>query len=432
MPELNYYEILGVTQKTSKVDIRKAYRKMAELYHPDMLDSADPKLVKLATEEMILINEAKDILLDNNSRREYDIYLRTTDQTQYRPNQENSLIRTIIQAQNILSDVKSQGIRILEAEKYFFQAKYAFHNRYYHKGLKLLKYAVISAREKEYENTVEKILRARRKIMSVEMKGYNVESAKNILMQAKPAIQEGMYKEAQDFAKGALEAIKRILEIQTPVPLEPEITEPAKPSRLRRDRKEFITRRDDMVKGIEEVRKMLISQKAISRLDMEKMERLKDFINEMRSLIEGSFSTDRNLSKLEIAFRYKTRMITFQKERELEKEIISSIRNKYEGKVPGIKDIDFSLDVEDLGGVDEKDIPTEDKEIIEPAWDEDAKAKKAFVYKAVLEQAWDDGIVTNDEDAMLRRLRESLDLTDDEHKNIEKEIIKKALLDDYT
>ena len=122
MQKLNYYEILGVSPDATKKELKTAYRRMAELHHPDKLKSSDPKLIKMATEEMILINEAKDVLFDDESRTKYDFEMRQQPSyTTYRQDEENALIRMIIQTQNILSGIGECGVDITEAEKYFFQ-----------------------------------------------------------------------------------------------------------------------------------------------------------------------------------------------------------------------------------------------------------------------------------------------------------------------
>ena len=73
MYEHDYYAILGVSPDASKSEIKKAYRKMAETHHPDKLKNLDPKLVEMATEEMMRINEAKEVLLDDEERQKYDM-----------------------------------------------------------------------------------------------------------------------------------------------------------------------------------------------------------------------------------------------------------------------------------------------------------------------------------------------------------------------
>ena len=66
---LNYYDLLGVDRNASSEDIKKAYRNQAKKWHPDL--NKDPKAPEMAKK----INEAKEILLDETKRREYDLYL---------------------------------------------------------------------------------------------------------------------------------------------------------------------------------------------------------------------------------------------------------------------------------------------------------------------------------------------------------------------
>ena len=62
----NYYEILGVNRKSSKEEIRLSFRKLAKKYHPDT--SKEPDAEKVFKD----INEAYDILTDEEKRRKYD------------------------------------------------------------------------------------------------------------------------------------------------------------------------------------------------------------------------------------------------------------------------------------------------------------------------------------------------------------------------
>ena len=65
----DYYETLGVGRKSSTDDIRKAYRKLARKYHPD-LNPGD----KSAEERFKNVQEAYDVLSDPKKRQMYDQY----------------------------------------------------------------------------------------------------------------------------------------------------------------------------------------------------------------------------------------------------------------------------------------------------------------------------------------------------------------------
>jgi len=54
----------------------------------------------------------------------------------------------------------------------------------------------------------------------------------------------------------------------------------------------------------------------------------------------------------------------------------------------------------------------------------DVKVNRIDIYKNILETAWADGIITPDESAMLNRLKELLGITDEQHRDVEKDIWK--------
>lgn len=69
MEEMSYYEILEVTKSANGDEIKKAYRKMAKLYHPDR-NPGDPT----AEHKFKLCNEAYQVLSDDQQRSLYDRY----------------------------------------------------------------------------------------------------------------------------------------------------------------------------------------------------------------------------------------------------------------------------------------------------------------------------------------------------------------------
>ncbi len=67
MDKRDYYEVLGLQKGASDADIKKAYRKLAKQYHPD-LNPDSPE----AAEKFKEINEANEVLSDPDKRAKYD------------------------------------------------------------------------------------------------------------------------------------------------------------------------------------------------------------------------------------------------------------------------------------------------------------------------------------------------------------------------
>lgn len=66
----DYYKILGVKRNANKQEITKAYRKMAQKWHPDNFSDSDKK--KIAEKKFIDIAAAKEVLTDPDKRKKFD------------------------------------------------------------------------------------------------------------------------------------------------------------------------------------------------------------------------------------------------------------------------------------------------------------------------------------------------------------------------
>lgn len=71
-----YYDVLQVERDASASQVRAAYRRLAQKYHPDkMPDNAN------ASRAMAAINAAYEVLSDTHRRAEHDLWIRRAERT---------------------------------------------------------------------------------------------------------------------------------------------------------------------------------------------------------------------------------------------------------------------------------------------------------------------------------------------------------------
>jgi DnaJ-class molecular chaperone len=67
----DYYAVLGIPKTASQDDIKKAYRRLARKYHPDLHPGAKKTEMEKKFKEL---NEAHDVLRNEDTRKKYDQY----------------------------------------------------------------------------------------------------------------------------------------------------------------------------------------------------------------------------------------------------------------------------------------------------------------------------------------------------------------------
>ena len=67
MSKRDYYEVLGINRSADEKEIKRAYRKLAKKYHPDM-NPGD----KQAEQKFKEITEAYNVLSDQEKKKLYD------------------------------------------------------------------------------------------------------------------------------------------------------------------------------------------------------------------------------------------------------------------------------------------------------------------------------------------------------------------------
>lgn len=97
--EKNYYDWLEISPNASPEIVDKAYKTLVKKYHPDLQDNNKEKYEEIIKK----INEAYEVLSDENKRKNYDINLKNN---YISPEKYNELFRENENLQNELNNLK--------------------------------------------------------------------------------------------------------------------------------------------------------------------------------------------------------------------------------------------------------------------------------------------------------------------------------------
>lgn len=75
--EKNYYDILQINKNASPEIVEKAYKTLVRIYHPDLQENSNKEDYE---EKLKLINEAYEILSNEQKRKQYDLELEHLEQ----------------------------------------------------------------------------------------------------------------------------------------------------------------------------------------------------------------------------------------------------------------------------------------------------------------------------------------------------------------
>ena len=75
--KINFYELLGVNNNATEEEIKNAYKKQMKTWHPDINKSSDASVMARK------LNEAKEVLLDEEKRKAYDLLLKESFENAY-------------------------------------------------------------------------------------------------------------------------------------------------------------------------------------------------------------------------------------------------------------------------------------------------------------------------------------------------------------
>jgi DnaJ-class molecular chaperone len=107
----DYYQLLEIQRVAGPEEIKRAFRRMASLYHPDH----NPQNPKEAEEKFKEINEAYEVLSDEARRRQYDRLIH-----QHRPRSSEVAMEDFLNWRFAGSDILEELLREFSAPTVIF------------------------------------------------------------------------------------------------------------------------------------------------------------------------------------------------------------------------------------------------------------------------------------------------------------------------
>jgi len=204
MENINLYELLDIPKDSTSGDIKKAYKKMALMYHPDKVSSLGPRLKEVANEEMKKLNNAKDVLLDENERQAYDASLQRSSAPMKAavPGKEEimQLNNILIGARNYIDDLRKINGDVREAENFFIQAKYAVNKGDITRAVEMAQHSKEAAKSILYKYAVNVLLLAKDKLVKHRDTGVDISIAFDRFLEARNSMMNESFLEAVDIS----------------------------------------------------------------------------------------------------------------------------------------------------------------------------------------------------------------------------------------
>jgi curved DNA-binding protein CbpA len=435
-PKVDYYAVLGVSPEASTSEIKKAYKQMAEAYHPDKVSTLGPKLKELANKEMKRINVARQVLCDDDERVKYNSLRKKRAEMPPPPKGEpppeeppKDFPDEILETQSLIWEIKEMEVDTADAEKLFDDAKFAFQQNDEAKAKALLREAKATAENaRMYKDALNLIQRSRQMITEAAEIGADIIKANEFYSKTQPAMVNKDYTTAVYYAdltwKQATKAVERYAyetlmsakktinsaqELGLSVSQVESVFNQAKPLVKEKKFKNAVavghqsaSMINDLIQRYSEFKYDEVNA-YFAALQMEEKPEILPKVKALMDKMEPMFKNEHYLESL--------KMIRDVRAIEQPAAAAPKVRT---APVPAKKK---EAEPEEEG-IEVWEYMEPDREVVEIP-EED---RKYSIYERTLYQVWEDGILEERESVILKNLRNKYGITGDEHKKMEAQV----------